>query len=169
MLMVVATSVASAQARRQAASTAKVWEIGADAGLQFGLDDPNTTSIQIPFQNIRAGIHVSDVLSIEPFFGLNYLKFEDVDAITQYEFGVGALYHFSTSRTQSQLYVRPALMVVGVSAGGESDSEVGAGVGVGIKWPQLGGRMAWRGEANIGFVNDNTILGALFGISFFTR
>lgn len=169
MLMLVAASVASAQARRQTASTAKVWEIGADAGLSFGLDDPNVTQMDIPVQSIRAGVHVSDVLSIEPFLGLNYTKFEDVDAVTSYRFGVGALYHFSTSRTQSQLFVRPALMVVGLSAGGNSDSEVGAGVGVGIKWPKLGGRMAWRGEANINFINDNTILGALFGISFFTR
>jgi hypothetical protein len=170
MLMLVATSVASAQARRPATSTAKVWEIGADAGLQFGLDDPNTTTLQIPFQSIRAGIHVSPVLSIEPFFGLNYLKVEGLDdAISTYEFGVGALYHFSESRTRSQIFVRPALSVVGASVGGESDSEVGAGVGLGIKWPKLGGRMAWRGEANISFINDNTVLGALFGISFFTR
>ena len=169
MLMLVATSVASAQARRQPTSTAKVWELGADAGLQFSLDDPNTTTIQIPVQSVRVGIHTSDVLSIEPFFGFNYVKVEDVDAVTLYQFGVGALYHLSTSRTQSQLFVRPALMVVGVSAGGNSDSEVGAGVGFGIKWPRLNGRMAWRGEANINFIDDNTILGALFGISFFTR
>lgn len=169
MLLLVATSVASAQARRQTTSTAKVWEIGADAGLTFGLDDPNVTQIDIPVQSIRAGIHVSDVLSIEPFFGLDYTKFEDVDALTLYQFGVGALYHFSPSRTRSQLFIRPALMVVGLSAAGNSDSEVGAGVGFGIKWPKLGGRMAWRGEANINFINDNTLIGALFGISFFTR
>lgn len=169
MLMLVAASVASAQARRTTTSSARVWEIGADAGLQFSLDDPNTTTIQIPVQSVRLGIHTSDVLSIEPFFGLNYLKVEDIDAITTYQFGVGALYHFSASRTQSQIFVRPQLAVVGVSAGGNSDSEVGAGVGIGMKWPKLGGRMAWRGEANINFINDNTILGALFGISFFTR
>lgn len=168
MLMLVAASVASAQQRRQA-STAKTWELGADAGISFGLDDPNQTTIQIPVQTIRAGLHVSDVLSIEPFFGLDYLKFEDVDAITTYQFGVGALYHFSTSRTQSQLYVRPELLIVGFSAGGASDSEVGAGVGVGMKWPRLGGRMAWRGEAGIRFINDQTFIGGLFGVSFFTR
>lgn len=169
MLVLVAAPVASAQARRTTTSSARVWEIGADAGLQFSLDDPNTTTIQIPIQSVRVGIHTSDVLSIEPFFGLNYLKVEDIDAITTYQFGVGALYHFSASRTQSQIFVRPQLAVVGVSAGGNSDSEVGAGVGLGIKWPKLGGRMAWRGEANINFINDNTILGALFGISFYTR
>ena len=169
MLMLVAASVASAQARRTTTSSARVWEIGADAGLQFSLDDPNTTTIQVPIQSLRLGIHTSDVLSIEPFFGLNYVKVEDIDAITTYQFGVGALYHFSPSRTQSQIFVRPQLAVLGISAGGNSDSEVGAGVGIGMKWPKLGGRMAWRGEANINFINDNTILGALFGISFYTR
>ena len=169
MLLLVATSVVSAQARRQTTSTAKFWEIGADAGLSFGLDDPNVTTLSIPVQSIRAGLHVSDVLSIEPFFGLDYTKFEDVDGITLYQFGVGALYHFSASRTQTQLFIRPALQIVGASIAGESDSEVGAGVGIGMKWPKLNGRMAWRGEANINFINDNTILGALLGISFFTR
>ena len=168
MLMLVAASVASAQQRRQA-TTARPWEIGADAALSFGLDDPNVTTIEIPRTSIRAGIHVSDVLSIEPFLGLSYAKFEDVDAVTTYEFGAGAVYHFSTSRTQSQLFVRPELFVAGLSAGGASDSELGAGVGVGMKWPQLGGRMAWRGEAGIRFINDNTVLRGLFGVSFFTR
>ena len=168
MLMLVAASVASAQARRQA-SAARPWELGADAALSFGLDDPNVTTIEIPLQRIRAGLHVSEVLSIEPFFGLNYTKFEDVDAITTYEFGAGALYHFSESRTQSQLFVRPELLILGFSAGGNSDSELGAGVGVGMKWPRLGGRMAWRGEAGIRFINEQTIIRALFGVSFFTR
>ena len=169
VLMLVATSVASAQARRQTTSTARVWELGADAALSFGLDDPSVTTLQIPVQNLRAGIHVSDVLSIEPFFGLSYTKIEDLDALTVYQFGVGGLYHFSTDRTRSQLYIRPALSIVGISAAGESDSEVGIGVGLGMKWPRLGGRMAWRGEANIGVIDDQTTIAALFGVSFFTR
>lgn len=168
MLVLVAASVASAQQRRQA-STARVWELGADAGLSFGLDDPSVTTLQIPVQNIRAGIHVSDVLSIEPFFGLNYFKIEDLDAVTTYQFGVGGLYHFSTDRTRSQMYIRPALSIVGVSAGGNSDSEVGIGVGLGMKWPRAGGRWAWRGEGNISVIDDQTTIAALFGISFFTR
>jgi hypothetical protein len=165
MLMLVAASVASAQARRQASSTAKVWELGVDASLAFGLDDPGFTLLQIPTGSFRAGVHVSDVLSIEPFFSYNYLKIEDLDGDSFYTFGVGGLYHFSTDRARSQLYVRPFLMLVGDG----NDSELGGGVGVGMKWPRLGGRMAWRGEANVSSVNDQTQLGALFGISFFTR
>ena len=179
-LLLVVSSLASAQrtgttrqagapAARQQASAGKVWELGADAGLSFGLDDPNVTQLQIPIQSIRAGIHVSPALSIEPFLGYNYLKVDGIDAISQYQFGVGALYHFSENRTRSQLYVRPSLAIVGASAGGTSDSEAGIGVGVGMKWPRLNGRMALRGEAGIFAINDNTSINALFGVSFFTR
>jgi hypothetical protein len=171
-LMLVASTVASAQRTTRASaqrSQPRVWEIGADAALSFGLDDPRTTQLQIPIANLRAGIHTSDVISIEPFFGLNYTKVEGFDAVTIYEFGVGGLYHFSPVRTRSQMYVRPFLSLIGISAAGNSDSEVGVGVGFGMKWPKLGGRMAWRGEGNIFSVNDQTSLNALFGISFFTR
>lgn len=180
-LLLVVSSLASAQragttrqagspaARQQAAGSARIWELGADAGLSFGLDDPNVTQLQIPLQSIRAGIHVSPALSIEPFFGYNYLKVDGIDAISQYQFGVGALYHFSQDRTRSQLYLRPSLAIVGVSAGGTSDSEAGIGVGIGMKWPKMGGRMALRGEAGIFAINDNTSINALFGVSFFTR
>lgn len=141
-----------------------------DAALSFGLDDPNVTALQIPVANVRAGIHTSDVLSIEPFMSFNYAKVEGVpDAFTDYTFGVGALYHLSANRTQSQMYVRPFLALIGGSAGGVSDSDVGLGVGFGMKWPRLNGRMAWRGEGNINVVGDQTVIAFLFGASFFTR
>ena len=179
-LLLVVSSLASAQrtgttrqagtpARQQASGSAKVWELGADAGLSFGLDDPNVTQLNIPVQSIRAGIHVTPALSIEPFLGYTYFKVDGIDAITQYQFGVGALYHFSENRAQSQLYLRPSLAIVGASAGGASDSEAGIGVGIGMKWPKMGGRMALRGEAGVFAINDNTSLNALFGVSFFTR
>lgn len=180
-LLLVVSSLASAQRtgttrqagsqaqRQQASGSARVWELGADAGLSFGLDDPNVTQFQIPVQSIRAGVHVSPALSIEPFFAYDYTKVEGIDAVSAYQFGVGALYHFSPDRTRSQLYVRPSLAIVGFSAGGASDSEAGIGVGLGMKWPRLGGRMAWRGEANVFAINNNTSIGALFGVSFFTR
>lgn len=171
-LLVVASSVAFAQrtTARASQSQSKVWELGFDAGLTFGLDDPNVTLLQIPVANFRAGIHTSDVLSIEPFGSINYAKVEGVpDAFTDYTLGVGGLYHFSKSRTQSQLYVRPFLALIGGSAGGVSDSNVGVGVGLGMKWPKLNGRMALRGEGNILSVNSNTAINFLFGLSFFTR
>lgn len=173
-LMVVIASAASAQrpaarARSAAASQARVWELGIDAELSFGLDDPNTTALGIPIGNFRAAWSHSDVLSIEPFGAINYFKIEGFDAITTYMFGVGALYHFSPDRTKSRAYVRPFLALAGVSAAGTSDSDLGFGVGIGMKWPKMGGRLAWRGEANVAQVGDATSLNALFGLSFFTR
>jgi hypothetical protein len=175
-LLLVASSVASAQrtttttrtTQRSAATAAKPWEIGLDAGLSLGLDDQGT-SLQIPVQNLRAGYHMSDVLSIEPFGSIQYFNPEVGDGVTLYELGVGGLYHFSTSRTASQLYVRPFLALVGFSGGGTSDSEIGLGIGAGMKWPRLNGRMAFRGEGNLSVINDATALNFLFGLSFYTR
>lgn len=167
-LMLVASSVAAAQ--RAQASTARLWELGVDAALSFGLDDPNVTLLQIPVANFRAGVHTSDVLSIEPFGSITFLRVEGIDdAFTDYTFGVGALYHFSRVRTASQTYVRPFLALQGGSAGGVSDSDIGVGVGFGMKWPRLNGRMAWRGEANLFAIDNQTTLSALFGLSFYTR
>jgi len=170
-LLVVASSVAFAQRTARAAqSQSKVWELGFDAGLSFGLDDPNFTVLEIPISNFRAGIHATDVLSIEPFGSIHYDKVEGFpDPDTRYTLGVGGLYHFSAARTRSQMYVRPFLALIGGSSGGVSDSDIGVGVGFGMKWPKLNGRMALRGEANVASVNSATSINALFGFSFFTR
>jgi hypothetical protein len=173
-LTVAGSSVASAQRTRPrtpatAQTSGRVWELGVDAELSFGLDDPNTTSLGIPIGNFRAAWSHSDVLSIEPFGALNYFKVEGFDATTTYMLGVGALYHFSTDRSKSQAYARPFLALAGISTSGASDSDLGFGVGIGMKWPRLGGRIAWRGEANVAQVGDATSLNALFGLSFFTR
>ncbi|HYC51730.1 MAG TPA: outer membrane beta-barrel protein [Gemmatimonadaceae bacterium] len=169
-LLLVATSVASAQrtTTRSAAQAAKPWEFGFDAGLALGLDDQGT-SLSIPLQNVRAGYHTSDVLSIEPFGAIQYFDPEVGDGVTLYNLGVGGLYHFSTSRTATQLYVRPFLMLAGISTSGASDSEIGGGIGAGMKWPRLNGRMAMRGEVNLTAISDATALNFLFGLSFFTR
>ena len=169
-LLVVASSVASAQRTptRSAATAAKPWEFGFDAGLSLGLDNQGT-ALEIPVQNVRAGYHMSDVLSIEPFGAIVYAKPEGADGATVYNLGVGGLYHFSTDRTATQLYLRPFLNLVGFSGGGASDSEVGLGIGAGMKWPRLNGRMALRGEANLSIMDNNNSLNFLFGLSFFTR
>lgn len=157
------TARSSAQARSQGS----LWEIGADAALSFGLDDPRTTAIQIPLSQIRAGIHTSDVLSIEPFFSLFYFDVEGApQSTTLWELGVGGLYHFSVDRNRMRTYVRP---FVSLFDDGGDDTDVGAGLGFGAKWPKLGGRMAWRGEVNVATANDQTAINVLFGISFFTR
>jgi len=172
LVTIVATSSASAQrprARSASSSEKSVWEIGVDAALSLGLDSPRANVLSIPVGSLRAGYFASDVFEIEPFFSLNNFSGQGQTSATAYNIGVGGLYHFSPERTKSQVYVRPFLDLVGASGGGTSKSNVGIGVGVGMKWPELNGRMAWRGEANFMSINSRASLNLLWGLSFFTR
>ncbi|HEU4995810.1 MAG TPA: hypothetical protein VFT29_13380 [Gemmatimonadaceae bacterium] len=177
LVLTVAASVASAQRpaqRRPQPSQGSLWELGSDAGLNFGLDNPSVTTLNVLSQSFRAGYYFTPEWSLEPFFGLNYIKVEGVDGVTLYNFGAGALYHFQQNRAARQFYLRPFLTVVGASGPGNDNSDVGIGLGGGVKWPRLGGRLALRGEAYFSTVNtstlsDNTSIGALFGLSIYTR
>src|SRR3954463_7384156 len=102
--------------------------IGIDAGITFGLSDPNITTIAIPAQQIRIGFFVSPALSIEPTFGLQSIS-GGGETFTAYNIGAGALYHFSPSRTANQFYIRPFISVIGTSGGGASDSQALFGIG----------------------------------------
>lgn len=173
-LLLVGSSVALAQRTpaRSQASNARLWELGADAALRFGLDDPNTTTLDIVDPNFRLGYFFNSEWSFEPFLALSYVDNELLaDPITQYTIGASALYHFQTVRTRRQLYVRPFLAIVGASAGGNSDTDTGFGAGVGLKWPRWNGRLALRGEANLARYLDaeQTVVSATFGVSLFNR
>ena len=176
LALTIASSASAQRTRARNADQRALWELGMDAGLQFELSVPaggtKTTSLSVPVPSVRAGVWASDVLSIEPFLGIQRVSGGGT-SVTGYTIGVGGLYHFSPSRTQSQLYVRPFLFLQGASfsggGGSNSNSDVGVGVGAGMKWPKLGGRLALRGEANIATVNSVTALNLLFGFSFFTR
>jgi hypothetical protein len=169
-LLLVASSVSFAQARgaaRNNSSGAKPIELGTDAMLQIGLDDAGFTRFTLPAGLFRVGIHISDVISIEPFTAISYFKPEGGDGSTQWLFGAGGLYHFSADRTKSQFYVRPFLSLDGITDG---DSEFTVGVGGGMKFkPMMNGRMQWRTEVNVASRNDSNTLSALFGISVWPR
>jgi hypothetical protein len=146
-------------------------ELGMDAGVSFGLDDPNVTVIGLPLRAFRAGFFFTDVLSLEPAFGLTSLHVND-DTFTQYEAALGLLFHLSRYRYASGLYVRPFAGIVGASGGGDSDSNGFVGAGVGVKVPWGNRRVATRLEANFthGFDGDGTnAIGLLAGLSFFIR
>jgi hypothetical protein len=174
---VLGASVASAQRRPAQRSGAEgTWELGTDAALTFGLDDQGTV-LSIPVGTVRAGYFIRPEWSIEPFLSFDYLS-TDAGSGSIYQFGVGGLYHLSTMRTQSQLYLRPFAGLVGFSdnpdgGGGNSESDFVLGGGFGIKWPKLGGRLALRGEVNISHQlaepEGMSAVGFDFGISFFTR
>jgi len=129
------------------------------------------TSLSVPLQSIRAGFFINQDWSLEPSLGYSYTKIEGVDGISLLQLGFAGLYHLTPDRTHRQVYVRPFLGFLSASSGGNSNSDEQLGVGVGMKWPKLNGRMAWRGEVNIDHTFDAevTALNLLFGISFFTR
>ena len=178
--VIVLSSVASAQrttarSTSSASSSSTLWELGADAGLGFDLAVPTggakTTQLQLPLQSLRAGFFINPNWSLEPSLGYRYVKVEGLDAVSLYTIGFAGLYHFQTDRMQRQMYLRPFLGILGVSSGGQSDSDTELGVGVGLKWPKLNGRMAWRGEVNLARQMDAevTAINVLFGVSFFNR
>ena len=160
------SSIASAQDPRPL-------ELGIDAGVTFGLDDPNVTVIAIPIQAFRIGFLMTERVSIEPVFSLNSVR-ADGDHITAYSAAVGFPYHFGTFR--SGPYLRPFVGVTGVSGTDlEGVSQLFLGAGIGVKIPVIDSRLAWRLEANFahafddGDVEGGSQIGLRAGLSFFTR
>lgn len=146
-----------------------------DAGLSFELAVPATdtksTTLIIPVPSVRAGFFINDEWSLEPSLTYAYDKSEGQPSTSFYALGFAGLYHFQKNRNARQLYLRPFLAITGTSGGGPSTSDQMLGVGVGLKWPRLNGRIAWRGEANLSRQMDAevTALTLLWGLSFFTR
>lgn len=171
--LVAIASTASAQrsTRGTMASANPSPEIGVDAGVQFTLDDPNTTLLQIPIPAVRMGFFISPVMSIEPSLSLTHASVEGTSG-TAYSVGVGLLYHFSPSRAANQLYVRPFIGLDGVSGEGDSDSAFSFGAGFGIKVP-IGDRFASRFEGNFSHASNDgatqNAIGLLAGLSVYTR
>lgn len=184
----VLTVASTAHAQRGAASTSSSSngsmpiELGFDGGLSFGTGGTdNSTEFAFPIRSIRAGFMVSPSWSIEPSLGLSRVSTTN-DTFTDYQVGVGALYHFSPSRAQSQLYVRPFVNLVGFNdktqvsptttvSTSDSMTELGAGLGVKIPWRD---RLSWRLEGALSHLSKkvstgDTRVGLLFGMSYYTR
>ena len=171
LMAIASTASAQRSTRGSMASANPSPEIGVDAGVQFTLDDPNTTILQIPIPSVRMGFYVSPAISIEPAVGVSHTSSEGI-SLTTYDIGVGLLYHFSPSRAAKQLYVRPFLGLNGISTEGNSDSAINFGAGFGVKVP-VGSRFASRFEANLThYSNDGAsqnAIGLLAGLSVYTR
>lgn len=138
-------------------------ELGFDGGFEFSnvedlvLDDATRIEsgdqfrIGIPIQRFRVGYHASDLISIEPSIGLDYLKIEDPqddsDAAdlsrTDLQLGLGILIHFRRDPDNPVAYgiARGSYNLVDENRGAvpdeqeESASQFGAGAGVGVKLP----------------------------------
>ncbi|HEX6051127.1 MAG TPA: outer membrane beta-barrel protein [Gemmatimonadaceae bacterium] len=167
-------------------------EIGLDAALAYDdADGASVTSLTIPVGRLRVGFFVSDAVSLEPFFALQYTRAEvDVPVVgdrttsfTQYDLGLGLLFHFATDRTRSQPYLRPFVGVRGFSSDSDDDAnddddsgtQPVLGAAFGLKLPstsRLGTRLeagfAHRFEDEPSFRESNQIF-LSFGLSFFTR
>jgi hypothetical protein len=180
-LALTAPERAHAQTPTAVAQPPRTQEFGVDAGAVFGLGDQSSVQISLPASRARIGFFLTNDTrwSLEPAVGLNYGKVEGSDGNLIYNLEVGALYHFRPNANllvergdavrSSVAYVRPFVNLTGFT-GGNGDTEVSAGAGIGIKVPWRA-QVAWRAEANLGygFDNDAARIGALLGLSFFTR
>jgi hypothetical protein len=163
-IALLATAVPSAPGQ------ARPIELGIDAALQVGLDEPRVTVISIPFQQFRVGFFMSPRTSIEPTLAINHFSVEDVD-LTTIAIGVGVLFHMTPDRTRSQVYFRPFGGFTSISGEGESESGGNLGLGLGLKTP-FADRLATRLEAFVNHVFEGggtTSVGVLAGLSFFPR
>jgi hypothetical protein len=176
------TMVVFATAPLTAQGVGRAAELGIDAAAVFGLGSQSSIDVNLPGSRFRIGFFSEGShVSIEPAFGFGYNKVEGVDGVFRYDLELGLLYHFapitmSTATTRrittrvTTPYLRPFVGVTGFSGGGDSDSEVTAGAGLGIKIPWRTD-LAWRLEANLGYGFDNKAgrIGALAGLSYFPR
>ncbi len=154
-------SVVSAQ------TTQRLFEFGTDAGLDIALSGPSQTTFVIP-KSVRAGVFLTPKWSIEPSLSLATAS-GDGGSATNWDFRVGALYHFSKKPTRvgAGAYVRPFLGIIG----NKDDTKAGLGGGVGYKF-RLHERLAARTEANLAHVfgdDGQTFMGLSVGLSYFTR
>jgi hypothetical protein len=146
-------------------------ELGIDAALAVSIDDPRVTTIAIPVQQFRVGFFRSPTVSIEPTLAINYINIEDFGDLSTITLGVGVLFHTSPDRARSRAYFRPFAGFTKISDGGDTSPNLG--LGVGFKIPFADRRLATRLEAVVNHVfedpDDFTTVGALIGLSFFTR
>lgn len=166
-------------------------ELGIDAALAYeDADNVSATSFTVPVPRLRVGFFVGDAVSLEPFFSLQYTRTEieggfldgETVSVTQYDLGLGLLFHFATDRSRSQPYVRPFIGIRGFSADDDdgvgqdnSGSQPVVGAAFGLKLPSTG-RLGTRIEAGFArrfedeptFESSNQIF-LSFGLSFFTR
>jgi hypothetical protein len=165
-----ALSATAANAQRTRSSGGPV-ELGIDGGVQFGLDDPNLTVVQLPIQAFRLGYFLSDKLELEPRLNLNSIHGGGF-SLTTYQFELGVLFIPKGDRVGKGLYVRPLLGVIGASGEGSSDNTAYGGAGVGLKIPFADRRLAFRTEANYshGFSSGGSnAIGLTAGLSWFSR
>jgi hypothetical protein len=152
-------------------------EFGVDASIGYvltdngdGFDRPDVFVITLPIMGFRFGYFVTNVLSIEPAFNLQFAS-SDGDSFTDLSVAAGLLYHFSADPESTRPFVRVAPTVRLINGGDETVSQFGLAGQVGVKAPLRGGlaaRLAVGVEKD--FENDDfggtTTIFGMFGLSF---
>jgi hypothetical protein len=181
-LSTAANAQRSSNSAGNSASASTPLELGLDGGPSFGMGGQNSATLfDMPIQQLRAGFFVAPQWSIEPAIRFTRTSVGNVSD-SRYAIGVGALYHFSTTHSENQVYARPYLNFIGANSTVQSSpttttttstslAEMGAGLGVKIPWKD---RLAWRLEANMShyskpYAGADNRLGLLVGMSYFTR
>ena len=178
LAVAVLASTASAQRTVRTSSSASsaqggYWELGSDMGLNIGLDAPKTLSFTIPVPQVRAGYYFSDILSFEPSLSFFSTATKGFRASSAWSIGLGVVYHLATDRNLQRLFVHPFLSFNGGSGG--QDTQTGLGAGIGLMKPAMGNRLQWRIEGGLqhmlkaGANPASTGIYGNFGISVFTR
>ena len=178
LVVVLAASSASAQRTVRTSSAAPAvqggyWELGGDAGVAIGLDDPKSFSINVPVSQVRAGYYVSDVLSLEPTLRFFSSATKGFTAFSAWALGIGGLYHMSPDRKAMRVFVHPMIGFAGGSGGARTRTSLGAGFG--MKKPAMNGLFHWRMEGGLNYLLKNGALPARttiygnFGMSLYTK
>jgi hypothetical protein len=167
LLLAIAASVALTLPASVAAQGRPV-EFGIDAGGSFDVSGSNTVAIGLPVQDFRAGIFVSDAVSIEPRVAFAFID-QDGSNLTAIDAQLGPVLHFSPDRGRPQGYVRP---FGGVSYITDAGAVVSLGGALGVKLP-VAERLAVRVEGSYAHGFDSyysaDAVGLAVGLSFFTR
>lgn len=167
--LVLALTASTAEAQRSSRRDGGPVELGIDAGITFGLDDPHFTLVSLPTQVFRVGYFLNDRFELEPRVSITSAS-GGGNTFTAYSLEAGLLYQPHGDRVGKGLYFRPFVGLVGVSVSGPGDDNTGVvGIGAGLKLPFADRRMATRLEANYSHSDGANLLGLLFGLSWFTR
>jgi len=145
-------------------------ELGVDGMIERVFSGPGATLVQLPIALFRIGAFTSPRLSWEPSASLEYSAGNG--HFTTIRIGVGALWHFTESRTGPQPYIRPFvedyITSLSLATRKSTESSAGVGLGVGVKLP-LADRLRWRLEGAYESVSGEGRAMGLIGLSFFTR
>ena len=151
-----------------AAAQAGLVELGVDGSIEHVVDSPSSTTINLPVARLRVGYFFSPQFSLEPLVAVNVTRGNG--DFTTGRIGLGALWHFTASRTGAQPYVRPFIEheFTSFSEGTETRT-TGAGVvgvGLGVKLP-LADRLRWRLEGAYEHSTARSRILGFVGVSFF--